>query len=392
MSSELESGQREKAPGESLIEKLPHLLFTAIERSSEAVLITDVQGNIRYVNPAFTRMTGYTRKEALGQNPRVLKSGEHPPAFYQQLWQTILNGEIWHGELINRRKDGSFYTEEMNIVPVRDRRDEVTHFIATKQDVTARKQLEQQLRWVQNVEAIGRLAGGVVHDLNNLLAIISGYGQLLQERVRPEGVGAVEEILKAGERAASLTRQLLAFSRGQILAPQVLDLNVVIAGVEKVLNLLIGEEIELATVQEAGLGRVKVDQGQIEEIIMNLVANARDAMPAGGKITIETANVDLSETYSRTHVGATPGPHVLLSVSYAGMNADAEPKEHMFEPILPAKRMVKGTKLGLATVFGVVKQNGGHIWVHNEPGQGMTFKIYLPRVDETTPEPEPSPS
>jgi PAS domain S-box-containing protein len=392
MSSELESGQKEKAPNEALIERLPHLFFTAIEQSSEAVLITDVQGSIRYVNPAFTRMTGYSREEALGQNPRVLKSGEHAPAFYQQLWHTILNGEIWHGELINRRKDGSFYTEEMNIVPVRNLRDEVTHFIATKQDVTARKQLEQQLRWLQNVETIGRLAGGVVHDLNNLLAIISGYGQLLQERVRPEGVGAVEEILKAGERAASLTSQLLAFSRGQILAPPVLDLNLVVASMEKALDLLIGEEVELATVQQAGLGRVEVDQGQIEEIIMNLVANARDAMPEGGKITIETANVHLSETYSRTHVGATPGPHVLLSVSYAGIGTDSEPQEHMFEPFLPAKKMVKGTRLGLATVFGVVKQNGGHIWVHSEPGQGTTFKIYLPRVDDTPPEAEPSPA
>lgn len=377
---------------EALIDSLPHLFFTAIEESWEAVLMTDVQGNIRYVNPAFTHMTGYSREEALGRNPRILKSGEHEPAFYQKLWQTILNGEIWHGELINRRKDGSFYTEEMNIVPVRNLRGEITHFIATKLDVTARKQLEQQLQWVQNVEAIGRLAAGVVHDLNNLLAIISGYGQLLQERVRPEGAGAVEEILKAGERAASLTRQLLAFSRGQILAPQVLDLNLVVASMEKVLDLLIGEDIELATVQQADLGRVKADQGQIEEIIMNLAANARDAMPQGGKITIETANVHLSETYSRTHVGATPGPHVMLSMSYMGTGMDAEPQEHMFEPFLPAKKMVKGTRLGLATVFGVVKQSGGHIWVHSEPGQGTTFKIYLPRIEETPPDAEASPS
>lgn len=392
MSSELESGQKEKALNEALIDGLPHLFFTAIEHSSEAVLITDAQGKIRYVNPAFTRMTGYSREEALGQNPRVLKSGEHDPTFYQQLWQTILNGEIWHGELINRRKDGSFYTEEMNIAPVRNLRGEVTHFIATKQDVTARKQLEQQLRWVQNVEAIGRLAGGVVHDLNNLLAIISGYGQLLQERVRPEGVGAVEEILKAGERATSLTRQLLAFSRGQTLTPQVLDLNLVVASMEKVLDLLTGEDIELAIVRQADLGRVKADPGQIEEIIMNLAANARDAMPEGGKITIQTANVHLSETYSRTHVGATPGPHVMLSVAYTGIGMDAGSQEHIFEPFLRAKKMVKGTGLGLAAVFGVVKQSGGHIWVHSEPGQGTTFKIYLPRIDETAPEVEPSPS
>jgi len=392
MRSEPKPGQKEEALSEPLFDSLPHLFFTAIEQSSEAVLITDAQGNIRYINPAFTRMTGYGREEALGQNPRVLKSGAHDPAFYEQLWQTILNGETWHGELINRRKDGNFYTEEMHIAPARNQRGEVTHFIATKQDVTARKQLEQQLRWVQNVEAIGRLAGGVVHDLNNLLAIISGYGQLLQERVRPEGAGAVEEILKAGERAASLTRQLLAFSRGQILAPQVLDLNLVVSSMEKVLDLLIGEDIELTTVQQADLGRIKADQGQLEEIIMNLAANARDAMPEGGKITIETANVHLSETYSQTHVGAAPGPHVMLSMSYMGMGMDAEPQEHIFEPFLPAKKMVKGTKLGLATVFGVVKQSGGHIWVHSEPGQATTFKIFLPRIEETAPEAEPSPS
>ena len=230
-------------------------LVTAIEQSAEAVVITDTSGDIEYVNPAFTRITGYSREEVLGQNPRILKSGKQDPAFYQQLWATILQGEIWHGELINRRKDGSLYTEQMNIAPVRGARGEVTHFIATKQDVTERKQLEQQFIQAQKMEAVGRLAGGVAHDFNNLLTIINGYAQLLTQRSSPEDPrrGLFEEILMAGERAASLTRQLLAFSRRQVMEPRVLDLNSVLANTEKMLRRLIGEDVELVTTLKPGL-------------------------------------------------------------------------------------------------------------------------------------------
>ncbi len=389
MSLETMGGRKDKVLAETLIKSLPHLFFTAVEQSSEAVVITDARGNIEYVNPAFTRITGYTRKETLGQNPRLLKSGEHDPELYRELWKTILTGETWRGELINRRKDGSFYAEEMNIAPVCDPRGEVTHFIATQQDATTRRQLEQQLKWVQTVEAVGRLAGGVVHELNNLLAIISGYGQLLQGRVNPEGLGAVEEIQKAADRAAALTRQLLSFSRGQILAPKVLNLNLVVSDTLKMLRLLVGDGIELATIQQADLGHVMADRGQIEQAIMHLAVNARDAMPEGGKITIETANVDLDEAYSRTHVGASPGPHVMVSVAALGAKPDTESPASFFGPPFTAKRAGKGAGLGLATVFGVIKQSRGHIWIQTTPGQGTAFKIYLPRIEETAPKVKP---
>jgi PAS domain S-box-containing protein len=357
-------------------------LVTAIEQSAEAVVITDTDGSIEYVNPAFTRITGYSREEALGQNPRMLKSGKHDLAFYQQLWATILKGEIWRGEIVNRRKDGSFYTEEMSIAPVRSTHGEVTHYIATKEDVTKRKSMEAQLRQVLKMEAIGQLAGGVAHDFNNLLTIISGYGHLLRERLGPQDLDHVEEILKASDRATALTRQLLAFSRRQILTPQVLDLNSVVADLEKMLRRLIGENIELTTVQQSGLGRVKADPGQVEQVIINLAVNARDAMPEGGKLTIETANVDLDGAYARRHAGAVPGRYVMVAVSDTGIGMNAETLAHMFEPFFTTKEKGKGTGLGLATVYGIVKQSVGYTAVYSEPGHGSTFKIYLPRVEQ----------
>ena len=382
MSLESTAGVEGKALSGAMIRSLPHLFFSAVEQSSEAVIITDVEGTIQYVNPAFTRITGYTREETLGHNPRLLKSGEHGPGTYRELWKTILAGECWGGELINRRKDGSYYTEEMNIAPGRNPQGEITHFIATQQDATTRRQLEQQLKWVQTVEAVGRLAGGVVYELNNLLAIVSGYGQLLQGRVSPDGAGAVEEILRASERAASLTRQLLTLSRGQILAPKALDLNMVVSHTLKMLRLLVGDSIELATIQQPDLGQVMADRGQIEQAIMHLAVNARDAMPEGGKITIETANVVLDEAYSQAHAGASPGPHVMLSLTALGATPDSESPASSAQTSFPAGRAGKGAGLGLANVFGVVRQSGGHIWIQTMPGQGTAFKLYLPRIEE----------
>jgi PAS domain S-box-containing protein len=359
-------------------------LVTAIEQSVEAVVITDIHGTIEYVNPAFTRITGYSREEARGQNPRILKSGKHDPVVYQQLWATILKGEVWHGELINRRKDGSLYTEEVNIAPVRNPRGELTHFIATKQDVTERKSLEKRLRQAARLEAIGTLAGGVAHDFNNHLTIINGYSDLVLNRLNSDDPlrGHLEEIKKAGERAASLTRQLLAFSRQQVLAPRILDLNALVADVQKMLRRLIGEDIDLAMVRDPALGRVKADPGQIEQILMNLAVNARDAMPQGGKLGIETANIELDDAYARTHPVVTPGHYVMLAVSDTGIGMDAQTQAHIFEPFFTTKKMGKGTGLGLAMVYGTVKQSGGYIWVYSEVGRGTTFKIYLPRIEE----------
>ena len=357
-------------------------LVTAIEQSAEGVVITNTAGDIEYVNPAFTRITGYSREEALGHNPRILKSGNQDPVFYRQLWATILKGEIWHGELINRRKDGGLYTEQMNIAPVRDARGEVTHFIATKQDVTERKRLENQFRQAQKMEAVGRLAGGVAHDFNNLLTIINGYSDLALKRLNPSNPvrGHIEEIREAGDRAASLTLQLLAFSRQQVLAPRVLDLNALVTDVQKMLQRLIREDIDLVVIRDSALGRVKADPSQIEQILLNLAVNARDAMPEGGKLVIETANVELDGAYADSHAAVTPGHYVMLAVSDTGMGMGAETQAHIFEPFFTTKEEGKGTGLGLAMVYGTVKQSGGYIWVYSEPGRGTTFKIYLPRV------------
>ena len=359
-------------------------LVTAIEQSAEAVVITNTNGDIEYVNPAFTRITGYNRQEVLGKNPRILKSGKQDPALYQQLWETILEGQAWRGELINQRKDGSLYTEHMNIAPVRNPRGEVTHFIATMQDVTERKSLEAQLQQAAKIEAVGRLAGGVAHDFNNLLTVINGYTELLLDQFASDTrVSATLNVVKeAGERAASLTRQLLAFSRRQVLAPQVIDLNSVVSNLEKMLKRLIGEDITLRTLLDPSLGKVKADPGQIEQVIMNLAVNARDAMPSGGSLTIETSNVELDEVYARSHATVKPGPHVMLVVADTGLGMTRETKARIFEPFFTTKEKGKGTGLGLATVYGIVKQSGGSIWVYSELGQGAIFKVYLPSVSE----------
>jgi two-component system cell cycle sensor histidine kinase/response regulator CckA len=262
--------------------------------------------------------------------------------------------------------------------------------VGTVQDITEQNSLEAQLLQSQKMEAVGQLAGGVAHDFNNLLTIISGYSQLLLEKsgASVSDLGHAREILKASDRAASLTRQLLAFSRRQVLAPQVLDLNNILANVDKMLRRLIGEDIDLVTHLAPDLGRVKADPGQIEQVIMNLAVNARDAMPGGGKLTLETANIDMDEAYTRTHFPAQPGRYAMFGVSDTGIGMTPETQARMFEPFFTTKGQGKGTGLGLATVYGIVKQSNGIIWVDSEPNHGSAFKIYLPLVDEAVAEPE----
>jgi PAS domain S-box-containing protein len=250
-------------------------------------------------------------------------------------------------------------------------------------DVTEKKRLEEQLRQAQKMEAVGRLAGGIAHDFNNILTAVIGYNSLLLGRLGEADPARreVAEVEKAAQRAASLTRQLLAFSRQQVLEPKVVNINRLVAEVDQMLRRLIGEDIDLATVLDAHLGNTKVDSGQLEQVVLNLALNARDAMPHGGKITIETANVDLDENYARQHVTARPGSYVMLAVSDTGCGMDAETQSRVFEPFFTTKEMGKGTGLGLSTVYGIVKQSGGYVWVYSELGRGTTFKIYLPRVE-----------
>ncbi len=602
----------------------------ALESAANAIVITDIEGRILWVNAAFTTLTGYSRDEALGQRPSLLKSGCHDQAFYGHLWATIRSGKTWRGEITNRRKDGRLYTEEMTITPVLGERGEITHFIGIKQDITARKEdelkllqseerfrlafekgplgiimvkpdlsilkvnralcdmlgysevellrcsvrdithpeernhdqqllqqifagqlcnhkwtkryvkkngetlvvdithsliaeqngtplyslgivenvterrraelllmrkthelqtvfralpdlyfrlrrdgtildylsganrplytspdkfmgkkmqtvlpeevgrkfeqafglvgrtetpvvveyalavdgkerlfearlsplqgdeivvlirdvtehrrLEEQFRQAQKMEAVGRLAGGVAHDFNNMLGVIMGYTQLLQQRLSHDETASrhLGEVKKAADRAAALTRQLLAFSRKQVLRMRRLDLNAVVSDLSKMLARMIGDDVELTIRQGRSLGHVMADPTQIEQILMNLAVNARDAMPRGGKLLIETGNAELDENYARLHRGAVPGSYVMLAVSDTGCGMDSETQARIFEPFFTTKEAGHGTGLGLSTVYGVVKQSGGYIWVYSEPGKGTTFRIYLPRVD-----------
>jgi two-component system cell cycle sensor histidine kinase/response regulator CckA len=279
-------------------------------------------------------------------------------------------------------KSGSY---ACHVEPLRDSDGQVSGAICMSLDITDRKQLEEQLRQAQKMEAVGRLAGGIAHDFNNLLMVIQGYSDLLVERL-PGGDPLrrnAEQIQMASQRASSLTRQLLAFSRKQMLAPKILNVQSVVAEMEKILRRLIGEDIQLETSSAPDLGLVKADRSQIEQVILNLAVNARDAMPQGGRLTIETANVELDSSYSHPPAVLSPGRYVMLAVTDNGCGMDAETQAHVFEPFFTTKEKGKGTGLGLATVYGVVKQSGGYVWVYSEPGRGTSFKIYLPRIEET---------
>jgi two-component system cell cycle sensor histidine kinase/response regulator CckA len=358
-------------------------LSVAVEQSPASVLITDAGANIEYVNTKFVEVTGYTREEVMGRNPRILKSGEMPAEVYAELWATISSGNEWRGELLNRRKSGELFWEFASISPIKDSAGRIHNYIGVKEEITERKRLERQLLQAQKMEAIGRLAGGIAHDFNNLLTVISGYTQLLIERLTAEDASCAElvEIEKAASKAADLTSQLLSFSRKQFLKPVPLNLNDSVSGVFKLLRRLIGEDVEVMTRLEPDLGLVKADPTHIEQVLLNLAVNARDAMPNGGTLTIQTANVTLDEEYARVHnVILESGPYVMLSMSDTGSGMDQATRARIFEPFFTTKESGKGTGLGLSTAYGIIKQSGGYIWVYSEPGMGATFKIYLPRV------------
>jgi two-component system, cell cycle sensor histidine kinase and response regulator CckA len=374
--------ERRRLNAEDTVRKL----WRAVEQSADVVMITDRRGAIEYVNPAFETLTGYSREDAMGKTPRILKSGQQSAELYKGLWETILSGNVFRDVMVNRKKNGEVFVVEKTITPLRDNDGKITHFISNDRDITDQRRLETQLQQAQKMDAIGRLAGGVAHDFNNLLMVISSYAELMLDSLAPQHPlrRNVDEIQRASRRAADLTRQLLAFGRKQMQSLQMLDLNAIIEDVNKMLPRLIGEDIELNFHAGPKLGKVKADPVQIEQVLMNLAANARDAMPKGGTLVIETANLRLDDSYIQSHSIVPPGEYVLLTVTDSGQGIAPEHLPHIFEPFYTTKGEGKGTGLGLATAYGIVKQNGGFIWVYSEPGMGTTFKIYLPRTKGET--------
>ena len=360
----------------------------AVNASGEVVFMTEPEGVFTFVNPEFTRLYGYTEAEVLGKaTPRILKSGFIDAAHYARFWDALLNKRVARGEITNKTKDGQMVVVASSVSPVLNDRGEIAGYLAIQRDVTERKRLERQYLQAQKMEAVGRLAAGVAHDFNNLLTIINGYSDLLLERLPADDTARepVVEIKDAGERATGLTRQLLAFSRQEIRTAMVLDLNVLVADSLKMLRRLIGEDVELVFAATPDLGMIKADPGQIEQVLMNLAVNSRDAMPQGGKLTIETSNFLADQDYATSHYPMPPGSYVMLAVSDTGEGMDAETQARIFEPFFTTKGQGKGTGLGLATVYGIVKQSGGFAWVYSELGKGTAFKIYLP-LAEGTPE------
>jgi two-component system, cell cycle sensor histidine kinase and response regulator CckA len=337
------------------------------------------------VNEAAVRLYGYSSDEFLAMTTAQIRPPEAAPAASEGLPEPSGDGSRSNGPTRHRRKDGSIL--EVLIASSAFTFGESIVRLVMVTDVSEKKKLESQLIQAQKMEAVGRLAGGVAHDFNNLLGVITGYSELLGKNLPADGPGRgrLDQIKAAASRAAALTRQLLAFSRKEVVQPRVLDLNEVVADIETMLHRLIGEDVRLVTKLGKDLGRVEADRGQIDQIIMNLAVNARDAMPDGGDLWIETSNAELDEAYLRTHADVRPGHYVLLAVSDSGHGMDSETLAHVFEPFFTTKPEGKGTGLGLATVFGIAKQSGGHVNVYSEPGKGTTFKVYLPRADRHAP-------
>ncbi len=385
--AELAAEVAERVRAEEELADTNQRLQAIIDASPLAIMRIDLQGRVRSWSRAAEEMSGFSAEEVIGNPLPVNPGGE--PAISEERLAAIARGERLNGvELTRTRRDGSPMHLRIWTAPVRNAAGEIRGEVAIAADFTEQRRLQEQFNQAQKMEAIGRLAGGAAHDFNNVITVISGYGQILLDAVSgiPSLKEAAEEVLKAADRAADLASQLLVFSRRQMNQPRVLDINGVISGLQRMLTRLLGEDIELKTLLDPELGSVRADPGQIEQVIVNLAVNARDAMPDGGRLTIETANLQLDEGSARTH--ALPaGPYVMMAVSDTGAGMTAEVRSHIFEPFFTTKERGKGTGLGLSTVYGIVKQHGGEIFVYTEPGQGSTFKVFLPRaVGAVTPE------
>jgi PAS domain S-box-containing protein len=368
-------------------------LSRVIEQSPSSVIITDPSGTIEYVNPSFLEMSGYDPHEVIGRNPGLFKSAETTDEAYRLRWSMITGGGTWRGELRNESKAGDRYWVYATISPIFDDRGAITHFVAIEEHIGAQKaaeeaavESERRFLRAQRMEAVGQLAGGIAHDFNNLLTAILGYSDFVLTAVQNEPAIAqdVEEIKKAGERGARLIRQLLAFSRKQRLDTHNVNLNQIVDDLVRMVGRVIGENIRLDVATDDALGLGRLDPGQIEQVVMNLVVNARDAMPKGGRLSISTANVDLGDDFVQAHPGAQAGPYIVLTVSDTGAGMPPEILARMFEPFFTTKPLGQGTGLGLAAVYGIVKRSNGYITVNSHVGTGTTFTIYFPRLGPET--------
>lgn len=357
-------------------------LLLAVEQSPASMLITDTEGVIEYVNATFERVTGYTREEVIGENPRFLKSGKVLPETYRQLWHTIKSGQEWQGELHNRRKNGELYWEAVRISPVKENDGSISHFLAIKEDVTAQKLTEEALRRSQKMDAIGQLTGGIAHDFNNLLGIIIGNLGFLRRLVAGDekSLKRVETTNKAALRAADLTKQLLGFSRKQAQNTQPTDLNQLIREMDSLIARSVTPEVSVDHHLSDDLWPTEIDPGDFQDALLNLILNARDAMPDGGRLTIETNNKVLDATYAALNPGVSPGDYVQLALSDTGCGIPADMIDRIFEPFFTTKSHGKGTGLGLSMVFGCMERSNGAVKAYSEPGVGTTIRLLFPRL------------
>lgn len=354
-------------------------VFDALEQTTETFFITDTAGIIVYANPAFENLTGYTLQEAIGKNANILKSGEHSSDFYSNLWSTIKAGREWTGSFINKRKDGTKYTSSARISPVRNGKGEVTHFLAIRHDVTRETALEEQLMQSQKMEALGLLAGQLSHDFNNLLTIIIGSMELIMEDLPKASVSMklTQGILQTSKESANLIKQLLIFARRQEYAPKVVNLNDIIKETQILMDRLLGPAVKMEYSLAQDLVEVNMEPDQFKQTLINLVINAKDAMPSGGSIKINTFNQSLDKAPGPE---MNPGNYAVVEISDTGQGIPHNVIDHIFEPFFTTKPKGKGTGLGLSAVYGIIKQHKGTIVVESTPGAGTVFRIHLPKA------------
>jgi len=357
-------------------------LAAAIEQTGETIVITDIDGNIEYVNPAFTAITGYSQQEAIGKNARILNRGEQEKSVYTELWATITAGKTWRGRFINKKKDGTRFIESVTISPITDTTGKIINYVASKRDITEQLQTQEQYQQAQKMEAFGQLAGGISHDFNNMLAVIIGQVEIALMEIPPDDPmkRRLQAISTAANRSAELTRQLLGFARKQRYRPEILNLNDSVETILLMLKRLIGEQLELHWHPETELPETKIDPGHLNQILTNLIVNARDAITGSGAITVRTEPYFFDATFCSNHPGSSPGEYVLLEIRDTGCGMDQGTLERIFDPFFTTKGADKGTGLGLSMVFGLVKQNHGYISVDSTLTQGSTFSLYFPTL------------